>query len=191
MVKDWMTKLVVADEVSAHIEPRKPMAILMNVGKPVQTSDNIFMTEWVAIFRESGLRDDVTIANLQDACLKLVVLARARAPASRACSQPLSAKTAIPTIKPKPKTTTETDKPVCRFFLKPDGCRNGDNSQYARHAPMGSACVVVQNHTTFKPLRSLLAQQCEASAQEALCEAQREDCGGTDFESGIPGQEER
>ena len=37
----------------------------MNVG---QTSDNIF----------SGLRDDVTIANLQDACLKLVVLARAR-----------------------------------------------------------------------------------------------------------------
>ena len=37
------------------------------------------MTEWVAIFRESGLRDDVKVANLQDACLKLVVLARARA----------------------------------------------------------------------------------------------------------------
>ena len=30
------------------------------------------MTEWVAVFRESGLRDDVTIANLL-ACLKLVV----------------------------------------------------------------------------------------------------------------------
>ena len=35
------------------------------------------MTEWVAVFRESGLRDDVTIANLQEACLKFVVLARA------------------------------------------------------------------------------------------------------------------
>ena len=33
----------------------------------------------VAISRESGLRDDVTIATLQDACLKFVVLARARA----------------------------------------------------------------------------------------------------------------
>ena len=36
----WVTKwlLVVADEVSAHIEPRRAMAILMNVGKPLQTS---------------------------------------------------------------------------------------------------------------------------------------------------------
>ena len=66
-----MTKLVVADEVSAHLEPRRAMAILMNVGKPLQTSDSIFMTEWVAIFRGSGLRDDVTVVNLQDACLKL------------------------------------------------------------------------------------------------------------------------
>ena len=74
-----MTKLVAADEVSAHIEPRGAMAVLMNIGKPLQTTDNIFMTEWVATFRESGLRDEVTIANLQEACLELVVLARARA----------------------------------------------------------------------------------------------------------------
>ena len=40
-LEDWMTKLVVADEVSAHIEPRRAMSILMNVGKPLQTSDNI------------------------------------------------------------------------------------------------------------------------------------------------------
>ena len=40
--------------------------------------------------------------------------------------------------KPKPKGTTETDKPVCRFFLKPDGCKNGDARQYAHPAPMGS-----------------------------------------------------
>ena len=113
-LEDWMTKLVAADEVSAHIEPRCAMAVLMNVRKSFQTSDSIFMTEWVAIFCESGLRDDVTAANLQDACLKLVVLARARA------QEPLSAKTAVPTAKPKPKNAPETDKPVCRFFLKPD-----------------------------------------------------------------------
>ena len=68
------------------------------------------MTEWVAIFRESGLRDDVTVANVQDACLKLVVLARARARELQVdqqverAQQPLSAKTAIPTTKPKPKS---------------------------------------------------------------------------------------
>ena len=74
-----MTKLVAADEVSAHIEPRRAMAVLMNVRKPHPITDNILVTEWAAIFRESGLRDDVTIANLQEACLKLVVLARPRA----------------------------------------------------------------------------------------------------------------
>ena len=124
-LEDWMTKLVIADEVSAHIEPRRAMAVLMNVGKPLQIENNIFMTEWVAVFRESGLRDDVTVANLQDACLKLVVLARARArelqvdqQAERA-QQPLSAKTAISTTKPKPKSApVPEDKPVCRFFLQ-------------------------------------------------------------------------
>ena len=30
------------------------------------------MTEWVAIFRESGLRDDVSVENLREACLQLV-----------------------------------------------------------------------------------------------------------------------
>ena len=76
-LEDWMTKLVAADEVSAHIEPRQAMSVLMTVGNLLQTTDSTFMTDWVAIFRESGLRDAVTIANLQEACLKLVVLARA------------------------------------------------------------------------------------------------------------------
>ena len=67
-----MAKLVVAAEVSTHIEPRRAMAIFANVGQPLQSSDNIFMTEWVAIFQESGARDDVTIANLQDACLRFL-----------------------------------------------------------------------------------------------------------------------
>ena len=52
-----MIKLVAADEPSARIEPRRAMSVLMTVGKPLQTTDCIFMTEWVAIFRESGLRD--------------------------------------------------------------------------------------------------------------------------------------
>ena len=141
-LEDWMTKLVVADEVAAHIEPRRVMAVLMNVGKPLQTSDNIFMTEWVAIFRESGLRDDVTIAHLQDACLKLVVLARELQVDQQVehAQQPLSAKTAIPTTKPKSKSAPASDKPVCRFFLKPGGCKNGDNCQYA-HPRTSGKCL--------------------------------------------------
>ena len=45
--------------------------------------------------------------------------------------QPLSAKTATPTTKTKPRSTATTDKPICRFFLQPDGCKNADNCQYA------------------------------------------------------------
>ena len=63
--------MVAADEVSVYMEPRRAMAVLMNVGKPLQTTDNIFLTEWAAMFRESGLRDDASIANFQEACLKL------------------------------------------------------------------------------------------------------------------------
>ena len=40
-LEDWMTKLVVAEEVAAHIEPRQATAALMNVGKPLQTSDHL------------------------------------------------------------------------------------------------------------------------------------------------------
>ena len=41
--------------------PRKAMPILTCVGNPLQLQDNLFVTERVAIFREGGLRDDVTI----------------------------------------------------------------------------------------------------------------------------------
>ena len=84
------------------------MAALMNVGKPLQTTDNIFMTERVVIFRE-GLRDDVSIANLQEACLTLVVLARARASELHVdwqverVNNPATAKTAVSTTKSKAK----------------------------------------------------------------------------------------
>ena len=79
-----MTNMVVADEVAAHIEPRRAMAVLMNVGKPLQTSDNIFMTEWVAIFRARELQVDQQVERAY---------------------QPLSAKTAVPTTKPNPKSS--------------------------------------------------------------------------------------
>ena len=78
-LEDWVTKLVAADEISAYVEPRRAMAVLSHVGKPLQASDTLFMTEWVAIFRESGLRDDVSVDNLREACLQLVACARARA----------------------------------------------------------------------------------------------------------------
>ena len=55
------------------------MAVLSHVGKPLQAADTLFMTEWVAILRESGLRDDVSVENLREARLQLVVCARARA----------------------------------------------------------------------------------------------------------------
>ena len=74
-----MTKLVAEDEISAYVEPRRAMAVLSHVGKPLQAQDTLFMTEWVAIFRESGLRDDVSVENLREACLQLVICARARA----------------------------------------------------------------------------------------------------------------
>ena len=100
-------------------------------------------------FRESGLQDNVTIANLQNACLKLV-LARARARELQVdqqverAQQSLSPKTASQ----KPKGPSETDKAVCHFFLKPDGCKNGDTCQYARPRTDGiEVCDVAQSHT--------------------------------------------
>ena len=117
----------------------------------------------MAIFRESGLKDDVTIANLQDACLKLVVLARARARELQVdqqverAQQPLSAKTAIPTTKSKPKGNARTD---------PDGCKNGENCQYALHipVPMGSVCAVAQSRTISRLVPVPRRQQSSRSS---------------------------
>ena len=162
-LEDWMTKLVVADEVAAHIEPRRAMAVLMNVGKPLQTSDNIFMTERIAVFRESGLRDDVTIANLQDACLKLVVLARARAcelqvdqQVERA-QQPLSAKTAIPTTNPSRRVRQrQTNHYAVSFSNQMDASLRVETlvGMHTR-ARMGSAYDVALCHTISRLVPAL------------------------------------
>ena len=115
-----------------------------------------------------------SMLNLQDACLKLVVSARARARELQVdqqverAQQPLSAKTAIPTTKPKPKGTAETDKPVCRFFLKPDGCKNGDNCQHS-HPRTNWKCLRCgsESHNlqacARPPTTVFSIQQCEAS----------------------------
>ena len=141
-LEDWVTKLVAADEISAYVEPRRAMAVLSHVGKPLQAQDTLFMTEWVAIFRESGLRDDVTVDNLREACLQLVVCARARArelqvdvQVERASRAVVSANTVTPT-KGKPMPAMESA--VCKFFLTADGCKFGDECKFKHLAQMGS-----------------------------------------------------
>ena len=143
-LEDWVTKLVAADEISAYVEPRRAMAVLSHVGKPLQASDTLFMTEWVAIFRESGLRDDVSVENLREACLQLVVCARARArelqvdvQVERASRAVVSANTVTPT-KGKSKPAMETA--VCKFFLTADGCKFGDDCKY-KHPRTNGKCL--------------------------------------------------
>ena len=119
-----------------------PMRFLHMMNSLLQ---NIFMTEWVAIFRESGLRDDVTVENFQEAYLRVVVLARARARELQVAlqveraQQPLSAKTAAPTTKSKSKpSAASSDKPVCRFCR--NGCKSGDQCQYS-HPRTNGKCL--------------------------------------------------
>ena len=122
-LEDWITKLVVADELSAHIEPRRAMAILMIVGKPLQSTDNIFMTEWVAILRESGLRDDVTVASLQEARLKIGGLSQGSSTRTSSWSSSRTCSTTPP---------------------------NATNASILIQEPMASAYDVVLRHIVFK-----------------------------------------
>ena len=130
------------------------------------------MTEWVAIFRESGkLRDDVTIANLQDACLKLVVLARARARELQVdqqverAQQPLSAKTAIPTTKPKPKGSTQRqiNQFVVSFSNQMDA-RMEIHASMHTPAPMGSVCAVALESRNLQACTRPRRQQSSRSS---------------------------
>ena len=143
-LEDWVTKLVAADEISAYVEPRRAMAVLSHVGKPLQAQDTLFMTEWVAIFRESGLRDDVSVENLREACLQLVVCARARArelqvdvQVERASRAVVAANTVTPN---KGKSTPAMESTVCKFFLTADGCKFGDECKY-KHPRTNGKCL--------------------------------------------------
>ena len=143
-LEDWVTKLVAADEISAYVEPRRAMAVLSHVGKPLQAQDTLFMTEWVAIFRESGLRDDVSVENLREACLQLVVCARARARelqidvhVERASRAVVAANTVTPT---KGRSTPAMESAVCKFFLTAEGCKFGDKCKY-KHPRTNGKCL--------------------------------------------------
>ena len=143
-LEDWVTKLVAADEISAYVEPRRAMAVLSHVGKPLQAQDTLFMTEWVAIFRESGLRDDVSVENLREACLQLVVCARARArelqvdvQVERASRAVVAANTVTPA---KGKSTPAMESSVCKFFLTAEGCKFGDECKY-KHPRTNGKCL--------------------------------------------------
>ena len=143
-LEDWVTKLVAADEISAYVEPRRAMAVLSHVGKPLQAQDTLFMTEWVAIFRESGLRDDVSVENLREACLQLVVCARARARelqvdvhVERASPSVVAANTVTPT---KGRSTPAMESAVCKFFLTAEGCKFGDECKY-KHPRTNGKCL--------------------------------------------------
>ena len=143
-LEDWVTRLVAADEISAYVEPRRAMAVLSHVGKPLQASDTLFMTEWVAIFRESGLRDDVSVENLREACLQLVVCARARAcklqvdvQVERASRAVVTANTVTP-AKGRGKPAMESE--VSKFFITADGCKFGDDCHY-KHPRTTGKCL--------------------------------------------------
>ena len=143
-LEDWATKLVAADEISAYVEPRRAMAVLSHVGKPLQAQDTLFMTEWVAIFRESGLRDDVSVENHREACLQLVVCARARArelqvdvQVERASRAVVAANTVTPN---KGKSKPAMESSVCKFFLTVEGCKFGDECKY-KHPRTNGKCL--------------------------------------------------
>ena len=102
------------------------------------------MTEWVAIFRESGLRDDVSVDNLREARLQLVVCARARArelqvdvQVERASRAVVAANTVTPT---KGRNTPAMEPAVCKFFHTAEGCKFGDERKY-KHPRTNGKCL--------------------------------------------------
>ena len=143
-LEDWVTELVAANEISAYVEPRRAMAVLSHVGKPLQAQDTLFMTEWVAIFRESGLRDDVSVDNLREACLQLVVCARARARELQVDVQVERASRAVVTANTvstnKGTSTPAVESAVCKLFLTAEGCKFGDERKY-KHPRTNGKCL--------------------------------------------------
>ena len=98
----------------------------------------------VVIFRESGLRDDVSVENLREACLQLVICAQARAgelqvevQVERASRAVVTANTVVP-AKSKPKSAMDTA--VCKFYLMVEGCKFGDECRY-KHPRTTGKCL--------------------------------------------------
>ena len=94
-------------------------------------------------FRESGLRDDVSVENLREACLQLVC--------ARACARELQvdvqverasrAVVAANTVTPsKGRSTPAMESAVCKFFLTAEGCKFGDECKY-KHPRTNGKCL--------------------------------------------------
>ena len=85
-----------------------------------------------------------------------------------------SAKTVAPTAKFKSKPVSTNDKPVCRFFLNPDECKNGDTCHM--RIRMESVYDVVRKSVVYKTApvladNSLCGQAC---AQQGILQVQGE-----------------
>ena len=76
----------------------------------------------------------MSVENLREACLQLVVCARARArelqvdvQVERASRAVVTANTVTPT---KSKTKPSMETAVCKFYLTAEGCKFGDQCRY-------------------------------------------------------------
>ena len=147
------------------------------------------MSEWVAVFRESGLRDDVTIANLQDACLRLSSLSqslctRTTSGSSSGTCPATTIQPRLPSRQPSPSPSLRqrpTSQSVCRSFSNQTDAGMEILASMHILAPMAGVCAVALRRRTFKPVAHtpttiLLIQQSKASAQEDPCDPHRKDC---------------
>ena len=72
------------------------------------------------------------------------------------------------TTKSKPRPVTIIDKPVCRFFLKPDGCKDGDNCQYSHPRTNGKRLLCgSESHNLQACTRPRRQQSRTSSAKPA------------------------
>ena len=86
----------------------------------------------------------MSVDNLREACLQLVVCARARArelqvdvQVERASRAVVAANTVTPT---KGRTTPAMEPAVCKFFLTAEGCKFGDECRY-KHPRTTGKCI--------------------------------------------------
>ena len=90
--------------------------------------------------------------NLREACLQLVVCARARArelqvdvQVERASRAVVTAHTVTPT---KGRTTPAMEPAVCKFFLTAEGCKFGDDCKYKHPRTTGKClCFGAEGHS--------------------------------------------
>ena len=103
--------------------------------------------DWVAIFMDSGLRDDATIQNLQDACLKLIDAARARARGLK-----FTASAAKPGLAPRPESDFRGCNSISDTMARSN---NWEPGIMTIHTPLGLLTMLVNSGTTRAPQPAL------------------------------------